>query len=583
MDATITNLFAPILDKLARQDSNDGVLLSFLKEVAGKYSIKQTRAIKQPDPQSRTNNTGNDPNLQNIFTEFKKLYKDILRDQSYRTDYKLFLKKILDKDLLNDTGKKERLDLIPGVDKPLLVIIDGLSKKGADDFRDKLLKNLFKDLNISLSKTLKDGFSKIKKDEKGLIEELLDAVPDFSFGMPVPGGGRNRKRPGGKRPSRPRPSRGRGRIPVPPVLPGKTPKPAPVPKGAPPVPTPKPAPVPKGAPPVPTPKPAPVPKGAPPVPKAPKPAPVPKGAPPVPKAPGGAGGMLGKAGGLLGKLALPLMTAYEAYTNISDSLSELTEKKTLTPGQKVGTGGMALAGGAADVVTTVFDPTSWGLDKMFGYDIFGEGLLKEGLNVIGAKEEDQTMGESLRERMTDLFESVNYSAEDALKNQGMTEENAKKVLGLKEQESRTDYAKIGAKASLAPMIGPAAELIDAIPLKEGGLVMPQNNKPTLASIAEPGNPEVVVPIDRLFKEFQTSLNTDSLNEIADNTKNTNQSLNALADAIIKMVGAFNQKASVQGSTTVINAGGGSKDPTSASMAANFNLDPIRRVRSQFAV
>ena len=133
------------------------------------------------------------------------------------------------------------------------------------------------------------------------------------------------------------------------------------------------------------------------------------------------------------------------------------------------------------------------------------------------------------------------------------------------------------------MIGPAAELIDAIPLKEGGLVMPQNNKPTLASIAEPGNPEVVVPIDRLFKEFQTSLNTDSLNEIADNTKNTNQSLNALADAIIKMVGAFNQKASVQGSTTVINAGGGSKDPTSASMAANFNLDPIRRVRSQFAV
>jgi hypothetical protein len=50
-----------------------------------------------------------------------------------------------------------------------------------------------------------------------------------------------------------------------------------------------------------------------------------------------------------------------------------------------------------------------------------------------------------------------------------------------------------------------------------------------------------------------------------------------------MVGAFNQKASVQGSTTVINAGGGSKDATSASMAANFNLDPIRRVRSQFAV
>lgn len=557
MDATVGNIFAPILDKLARQSSGDGMLFRILKEITGKYSIQQTRAIKQPDPQSRSNNPSNDQNIQNIFTEFKKLYRDILRDQSYKNDYKLFLKKILDRDLLESAGKKEQLDLIPGVDKPLLVVIDGLTKKGAEDFKDKLFKNLFKDLNVSLSDAIKKGFTSIKKEEKGLIEELLDAVPDFSFGIPGFGGGgrdrRRRKAPRKKTPARPRVPRSRGRVPIPPVLPGGAPKPAPVPKGAPPLPAPKPAPVPKGAP----------------LP------PAPKGTPG-----GGTGGILGKAGGLLGKLALPLMTLYEAGMNISDSITELSEKKTLTPGQKVGTGGMALAGGAADIVTTVFDPTSWGIDEMFGYDIFGEGLLKEALNVIGAKKEDQTMGESLRERMTGLFEGINYEATQALQNAGMSDENIKKTIGLKEQESWTDYAKIGAKSSLAPMIGPAAHLIDAIPLKEGGLVMPQNNKPTLASIAEPGNPEVVVPVDRLFKEFQTSLNTDSLNEIAGNTKDTNKALGALADAIVRMVTVFNQKMTTQSGTTIINAGG-SQQTTSASMAANLNSDPIRRVRSQF--
>jgi len=116
------------------------------------------------------------------------------------------------------------------------------------------------------------------------------------------------------------------------------------------------------------------------------------------------------------------------------------------------------------------------------------------------------------------------------------------------------------------------------PMAEGGIV----TEPTKAIVGEAG-PEAVLPLDKYFDPQSLSLNNTTLEQIASNTKNTNQSLNALADAIIRMVGAFNQKASVQGSTTVINAGGGSKDPTSASMAANLNLDPIRRVRSQFAV
>ena len=115
-------------------------------------------------------------------------------------------------------------------------------------------------------------------------------------------------------------------------------------------------------------------------------------------------------------------------------------------------------------------------------------------------------------------------------------------------------------------------------LADGGIV----TEPTKALVGEAG-PEAVIPLDKYFDPQSLSLNNTTLEQIAGNTKDTNKALNGLTDAIIKMVGAFNQKASVQGSTTVINAGGDSKDATSASMAANFNLDPIRRVRSQFAV
>ena len=116
------------------------------------------------------------------------------------------------------------------------------------------------------------------------------------------------------------------------------------------------------------------------------------------------------------------------------------------------------------------------------------------------------------------------------------------------------------------------------PMANGGIV----TEPTKALVGEAG-PEAVLPLDKYFDPQSLSLNNTTLEQIASNTKDTTKALNGLTDAIIRMVGAFNQKASVQGSTTVINAGGGSKDATSASMAANFNLDPIRRVRSQFAV
>ena len=116
-----------------------------------------------------------------------------------------------------------------------------------------------------------------------------------------------------------------------------------------------------------------------------------------------------------------------------------------------------------------------------------------------------------------------------------------------------------------------------VKLAEGGIV----TKPTTALVGEAG-PEAVLPLDKMFDSTGISLNNTALDQIANNTKNTNQSLNALADAIIKMVAVFNQKMSAQGGTTVINAGSSSKNYTNASMVAALNSDPIRRVRAQFA-
>ena len=529
MDVAITSLFAPILDKLARQDSGDGMLFRILKEITGKYSIQQSRAIKQPDPQSRADNTGNDPNLQNIFTEFKKLYRDILRDQSYRNDYKLFLKKILDRDLLESAGKTEQLDLIPGVDKPLLVVIDGLTKKGAEDFKDKLLSDLFKDLKLSLNKTLKDGFGAIKKEEQGLLEDLLDSLPGVGIGLPG-GGGRDRrnKRPRNKRPGRSRFPRSRGRIPIPPILPGGAPKPASVPKGTPPLPAPKSAPVPKGAPPLPAPKSI-----------------VPRPGATIPKGAGSLAKGLGAAGAIVGVG----LTAYEiSQIDAAEKRGEITpqEAKQMKGGAIGGSAG-GLAGGfggaaaGAAIGTLIFPGVGTAIGGIIGGIAGG---------IAGG-----TAGEAIGEAVTTSRENQEIILDETQKYQPPN--------------------------SLENKITPDVIFQEPpIPLKEGGLVMPQGNKPTLASIAEPGNPEVVTPVDKLFDAFQTTLNTDSLDEIASNTKDTNKALGALADAIVRMVTVFNQKTTAQGGTTIINAGG-SQQTTSASMAANLNSDPIRRVRSQF--
>jgi hypothetical protein len=115
------------------------------------------------------------------------------------------------------------------------------------------------------------------------------------------------------------------------------------------------------------------------------------------------------------------------------------------------------------------------------------------------------------------------------------------------------------------------------PMADGGIV----TEPTKALVGEAG-PEAVLPLDKYFDPQNLSLNNTTLEQIADNTKDTNSSLKVLSDALFKLVTVLDKKMSQTG-TTVINAQGQTtQQSTPASVIANINADPIRRVRMQFA-
>lgn len=115
------------------------------------------------------------------------------------------------------------------------------------------------------------------------------------------------------------------------------------------------------------------------------------------------------------------------------------------------------------------------------------------------------------------------------------------------------------------------------PMAEGGIV----TESTKALVGEAG-PEAVLPLDKYFDPQNLSLNNTTLEQIAGNTKDTNSSLQVLSDALFKLVTVLDKKMNQTG-TTVINAPGQSSQQNSpASVIANINADPIRRVRMQFA-
>lgn len=114
-------------------------------------------------------------------------------------------------------------------------------------------------------------------------------------------------------------------------------------------------------------------------------------------------------------------------------------------------------------------------------------------------------------------------------------------------------------------------------MAKGGIV----TKPTKALIGEAG-PEAVVPLEKYFDPQQLGLNNDTLKQIASNTNDTNNALKILSDALFKLIITLDKKTSQAGATVINAIGRTTQQPAPASVIANTNVDPIRRVRMQFA-
>jgi hypothetical protein len=140
-----------LLSKIDEQKFDPDFLQTFAKSLLNKLNLKDIKGSKQTTtnpPQSQSNSLIND---------LKKVYKDLLKDNSYKTEYRKFLKEVLPKKL---GGKEASSDgvfnkvtetdttskgIIDKPDEEKKIIFDGFSERGWRFFSERLPK-ILKDL-----------------------------------------------------------------------------------------------------------------------------------------------------------------------------------------------------------------------------------------------------------------------------------------------------------------------------------------------------------------------------------------------------------------------------------------------------
>ena len=210
----------------------------------------------------------------------------------------------------------------------------------------------------------------------------------------------------------------------------------------------------------------------------------------------------------------------------------------------------------------------WGKEKISniisnipGYNLlFGDDSEKAPTVADMTAEERKAKADQVKERLRQ------YEAGEMVDHFGAVNE-------LKNDPSYKEF--YGEEKTSSVATAPATS--NVVPLANGGVV----TKPTNAIVGEAG-PEAVLPLDKLFSNINTNVNNAALDQIASNTEDTNMSIKSLSNALLKLVTVLDKKISTQGETTIVNAGGQQSQITSASVIANSNMDPIRRVRAQFA-
>ena len=124
---------------------------------------------------------------------------------------------------------------------------------------------------------------------------------------------------------------------------------------------------------------------------------------------------------------------------------------------------------------------------------------------------------------------------------------------------------------------------EEIGLAEGGIV-PATPGGRKVTVAEGGQDEAIIPLDQYMSPEGSKISNDILQVIASNTGNTNDTIRNLSEAILKLADIFGQKNTASAPNNfIINSQNQPQQYPSAAQVAASNIDPIRSVRSQFAV
>jgi len=165
--------------------------------------------------------------------------------------------------------------------------------------------------------------------------------------------------------------------------------------------------------------------------------------------------------------------------------------------------------------------------------------------------------------------STTQDTKPEMKFGGVVSPDTKALVGEAGDEAIIPLAKSG-------VVMPKDENI--IPLANGGVVATQPTSTPIKDI----NESVVIPLEKYFNGKDFSLSNGALEKIASNTGSTNDGLKVLGQAILKLAQIFETKNKTSSNNIIVNGQQQEIFPSASQVAAS-NIDPIRRIRAQFAI
>ena len=217
----------------------------------------------------------------------------------------------------------------------------------------------------------------------------------------------------------------------------------------------------------------------------------------------------------------------------------------------------------------------------------------EGWNPFRSKEKDQAEFDA-KQRLENAQQQVEQLQS------ALTEFNKTGTVtpSTTDTQPPTQESQITSENTTPTAVAPIPEVADAMFNPEGGLLVSSPKEGSLFQLSKndglvagpltsvtPETTKVSSSIPSSVSETHiTNNNADekTLYEIANNTKETNKSLNTLSNAVFQLAKVFDNKTMSGGSNSVlINNNGKVQEYTSTAQIAANNVDSIRSIRQQF--